>query len=577
MYIKKVIISSLVAASIAYAQPYKIFVESFGDPNNPLIESTYSEVVNAMKGYKDLRVVKRPSGKYFVVVVETITDENSFNDIYSKIKSMPGHQDAFWLPAPELLSQKDGLNNNNTAIKEQTPIVEEVEPGEVRKVDTQSAMISKSENPGKSMSLPQTIELLLDTNPAIQQRVYSYMEVGKDLDISNRAFYPTLDLSASIGMGRDKANIGSRDGGTGWYNSVTKQAELRFVQKLYDGGMSSSNIDQQKARMRNASYLVIQGADRTSLLAIDAYLNVIKEKALLDLSAENIVTLEDIYDRIKERTDKGYGRLSQKQQAASRLTLAQSNFIAQQNAYDDSLSSFQRLTGAVVDAEQLSYPEFIYTLPSDINSIEQQAMMCNPAIRAEEANVELAKSILKGSNSEFLPKLNLEAFASWQDKRNYAYNNQRIDSYGALLRLNYNFFNKGIDMITKEKRQVVIQKEEEVLKGKKDELRESLQFSWQSYVLNNKKLGYVSDHARFSKETLDSYREEFKIGRRDLISVLDAENEYYNARKELISVEKDILYSKYRLLDNMGILTDSFKPGFGQSYIKDACSLESIL
>ncbi len=582
MLLKRVVLSTFAAAVLAQAQPYKIFVETFDNENNPAVNRVYAKVVEALEDRDSLRVVKRQSGKYFVVVVEGIADKSEINSIYAKIKSLPGHRDAFLKPAPELLEDKEAFKSTQTVVEEdmvEDVIVDDVPKvptarikENVRRVDTKAAMVSRSENPNRRMTLDQTISLILEKNPIIQKSIFDYMETGKDLDISQRGYYPTLDLTASIGIGQDRVN-GSND--SDWKTSNTKQAELRLVQKVYDGGVTSSSKDQEMARVKNAAYLLLQNADRTTLATVSAYLNVLQEKALLDLSAENIIALENIYDRISERAEKGYGRLSQKQQAASRLTLAQSNFIAQQNAYDDSLIVFQRLTGVLVDANQLSYPQVNFPLPQNIKIVERKAMMCNPAVKAEEANVELAEAVLEGAGSNFLPKLNLEAFVNIQDRDNYAYDKQRIDSYGALLRLNYNLYNGGKDSVTKEKRKVTIQKEEEILRSIKDELRESLRFSWQSYVLNSRKLGYVNDHAKFSKQTLEAYKEEFKIGRRDLISVLDAENEYYTAKKEIVKVERDILYAKYRLLDNMGVLTDSFKRGFGQSYVKGACSLES--
>lgn len=404
------------------------------------------------------------------------------------------------------------------------------------------------------------------------------MEVGKELDIADKGYYPTLDLTGSITLGKDRASIGSKNAENDkWHKNFTKEAELRLVQNLYSGGSTQNNIIQARNRMTNASYLVLERADRIILDTTSAYLNVIKEKELLDLAAQNVATHEDIYEQIKERASSGFGRTSEEQQAGSRLSLAQSNFIAQQNAYDDALSTFTKLTKMTVSGEELQYPEFLVSLPESIETIEEKAMQCNPAVRAELANVEFAKSVYKGSDAAFLPKLDLEAFASVRDTENYSYDGQRIDSYGALLRLQYNLFNKGIDATTKEKRQIAIQKEQQILDKIKQDLGESLKFSWQSYVLTNKKLEYIQNHLDFSQDTLNSYKEEFKIGRRDLINVLDAENEYYNARKEMATTQRDLAYSKYRLLDNMGLLTDSFRAGFGKKYIKDACSIEENL
>ena len=111
----------------------------------------------------------------------------------------------------------------------------------------------------------------------------------------------------------------------------------------------------------------------------------------------------------------------------------------------------------------------------------------------------------------------------------------------------------------------------------KRDLSESLKFSWQTYVLNQKKIEYLERHVEYSKNTLDSYRDEFRIGRRDLINLLDAESEYNNALTEMVNSSNALLYAKYRLLDNMGMITDSFEPGFAKRYIQGACSIDGDL
>ena len=63
------------------------------------------------------------------------------------------------------------------------------------------------------------------------------------------------------------------------------------------------------------------------------------------------------------------------------------------------------------------------------------------------------------------------------------------------------------------------------------ELKESLEFSWQNYVLNQEKMGYLNQHVEYAKATLDAYQDEFRIGRRDLINLLDAENEVQHSFK----------------------------------------------
>lgn len=572
---KKIVFSLIAATMLVHAQklPYKVFLETFENSKDSQATEVLEKVKSELSDYNDINIRLRPSNQYKVIVVETIMEEDRFNELYSKIKKMPNHTDAFWLPAPELT--KGDFNENYT---KNEPIQEEVAPVAPAEIEEEVTTIDEIAPASQIVTLDETIDTVLTTNPNIQERIYNYMEVGKELDIADKGYYPTLDFTGSITLGKDKASEGSKNReNEKRHNNHTKQAELRFVQNLYNGGSTENNIIQAKHRMTNASYLVLERADRIILNTTSAYLDVIKEKKLLDLAAQNIKTHEDIYQQIKERTTSGFGRSSEEQQAGSRLSLAQSNFIAQQNAYDDALSTFTKLTKMTISGNELQYPEFLVSLPDDIKTIEEKAMQCNPSVRAELANVDFTKNIYKDADAAFLPKLDFEAFGSIRDTDNYSYDGQRIDSYGVLLRLRYNLFNKGIDSATKEKRQIAVQKEQQVLDSIKQDLSESLRFSWQSYILTSKKLEYLQNHLDFSQETLNSYKEEFKIGRRDLINVLDAENEYYNARKEMTTAQKDLVYAKYRILDNMGLLTDSFKAGFGKKYIKDACSIEENL
>ena len=96
-------------------------------------------------------------------------------------------------------------------------------------------------------------------------------------------------------------------------------------------------------------------------------------------------------------------------------------------------------------------------------------------------------------------------------------------------------------------------------------------------MLNQKRLEYLNEHVKYAKETLDAYRDEFRIGKRDLINLLDAESEYNNALVEIVNTQKELLYAKFRLLDNMGMITDSFEPGFAKKYIQGACSIAEDL
>ena len=70
------------------------------------------------------------------------------------------------------------------------------------------------------------------------------------------------------------------------------------------------------------------------------------------------------------------------------------------------------------------------------------------------------------------------------DHSNVLYDDYEEQTFDALLRLNYNLYNKGNDKLDKEKSQLAVQQEQQTMDNLVRELKESLEFSWQNYVLN---------------------------------------------------------------------------------------------
>ncbi|QCD53109.1 TolC family protein [Campylobacter sp. RM16192] len=592
-----VVVSMLAATSILFAQDmsYRIYMstvsEAMGEKQiNRALEKVRSEISSDSRLNADIYVVKG----YKVLYVDTTpVSKKEASEIFAQIKKIPGYEGS--------LMRKRVTKESDSLIVKHTPdgfVSETVEKLEVKTGKDDFVPINMLEKKLKldiieyddnisnsiekkepnivtdgSITLSQVIKTILEENPGFKETEFAYMKVGKDLKIANNAYYPTLDFHGTYGYVKDKTDDGI-NAQTGKGNKAT--AGLTFVENIYNGGADKNRIISQNHRLNAAAYSVVQKADRLSLQVISAYLEVIRNKELLNISKANVKTHEEIYEQIKDRTDSGFARSSEERQAGSRLTLAQANLVAQENNYYDSLSTFEKLYGKRVEAENLTIPSFDMSLPVAEYIVYEKAMRCNPTLLLEMSNIKMNESVVNEKKAPFRPRLDFEASASYE-KNGVFYDDYKKEQYDVLLRLRYNIFNKNIDKLEQEKSKLAVTESMHSMENVKRDLSESLKFSWQTYILNEKKIEYLERHVEYSKDTLDSYRDEFRIGRRDLINLLDAESEYNNALTEIINTKNALLYSKYRLLDNMGMLTDSFEPGFSKKYIQGACSIDSDL
>jgi adhesin transport system outer membrane protein len=83
---------------------------------------------------------------------------------------------------------------------------------------------------------------------------------------------------------------------------------------------------------------------------------------------------------------------------------------------------------------------------------------------------------------------------------------------------------------------------------------ERLNYSWAAKKRIAEQLNYLKQHRDFTKKTLEAYNEEFRLGRRTLLDVLDVENEYYTSRKAYVTALYDEQLAEYRVIENVGNL-----------------------
>jgi adhesin transport system outer membrane protein len=89
-------------------------------------------------------------------------------------------------------------------------------------------------------------------------------------------------------------------------------------------------------------------------------------------------------------------------------------------------------------------------------------------------------------------------------------------------------------------------------------IRQSTQTALFDVVSSQKKLNYFREQAESISKARAAYEQQFAVGRRSLLDLLSAENEYFQAQRALINIEADLSISKLKLLAATGQLTTLF-------------------
>lgn len=405
---------------------------------------------------------------------------------------------------------------------------------------------------------PATAEELFDVvrdsisaHPQVKEKVHVYRQVLADETIANSGWRPSVDVEASTGFyDTDSPSTGN--------NSVdydSTRVELSVTQNLFNGYDTTHQLEQTKSRARAALYDIYDAADNIALDAIQAYLEVLKQRRLYVLATENVNSHETILAQIRERNNSGVGRRSQLQQTEGRLARANASLIAQQNNLQDSSTLLHQLLGRYIDPEQLTDPELPALPPEDLNTLIDQALQKHPAMKVAVNNIEASQSAYQRSRSSRYPNLDLRFASEWGNDLGGVSGD--TEELSLVLNLTYNFYDGGADRADQEKRISAVYEQKEFAARVRRQIINTLRLAWVADESLSRQIEFLNQHVIKARETVGSYREEFFIGQRDLIDLLDAENELNTAQNQYTEAYYDALAARFRIYEGIGYLFEA--------------------
>ena len=399
-----------------------------------------------------------------------------------------------------------------------------------------------------SLNLQQAVEDTVRAHPVVKEKLHVYREILQDEAIANSGWRPSIDLEASTGAYRtDSPATGNT---TLDYNS--SRAELSLTQNLFNGYDTTNQIEQTRARARAALFDLYDSADNVALDVVKAYLEVLKQRELYHLAAQNVESHEGILAQIRERSRSGVGRVSQLQQTEGRVARAHASLIAQQNNLQDALTQFHQLLGRYVSPDELEDPLLPELPPDDLNDLIDQALQQHPAMQVAFGNIDASRADYERARSSRYPTVDLRLAHLWGE--DIGGTSGTTNETSLVLNLRYNFYNGGADEAQRRKKASVVYQQKEFAARVRRQIIDTLRLARVADESLNRQMDFLEQHVKKARQTVASYREEFFIGQRDLIDLLDAENELNSARNKYSQARYDAMAARFRTHEALGRL-----------------------
>lgn len=281
-----------------------------------------------------------------------------------------------------------------------------------------------------------------------------------------------------------------------------------------------------------------------------AYFETLLADEQLSLVQAQIKTYSTLYDAAQKGLKAGSGTRTDIDDAKARLDMAVAQELEARQHQDLARRQLQLLVNQPVNkiatlnvsALQLTAPQ-----PSNLDEWTRKAEDASPEIKAMQARVEVARREVSKVQAGHLPTL--DAVAQWSNSgsENISRINSRFETKSLGLQLNIPLYSGGYTSATVRQAVAEQTRAEETLESLRRDLGVRVHKEFRGVSEGVLRVKALEQAARSAEQMMKSTQMSFKAGSRTQIDVLNAQQQYSLAMRDLAQGRMDYLMSKVRL------------------------------
>ena len=403
--------------------------------------------------------------------------------------------------------------------------------------------------PANAESLTDALSAAYATNPTLAAQRAQLRATDEGVPQALSGWRPNLQAQGTYGATHTETTLNTGARAEGDIEPYTGSVTLS--QNVFAGGRTVNATDQAEFGVLAGRESLKSVEQATLLNAVQAYMNVIRDQSTVELNRNNVDVLNRQLEATTDRFRVGELTRTDTAQAEARLSLSKSNLTAAEAQLTASRAFYERVVGQMPGT--LERPAAVATLPESEEAARAIAERNNPTLQAaryaEQANNE-AISVAKGA---LLPTVDIQA--QYQYGRDPSLTTRDVEESSIVGVLTIPLYQGGTEYSqVREAKELHNQSRLQVAAAMR-EVDEAVRNAWDTLRSSRASILSTKEGVNASEIALEGVRQESEVGARTTLDVLNAEQEYLNARVALVSAERDLAVAEYGLLAAMGLLT----------------------
>jgi outer membrane protein len=394
-------------------------------------------------------------------------------------------------------------------------------------------------------------------NPSLNAQRAALRATDENVPQALSGYRPKLSLNANGGYNYFSQLNKAKSGNSVAYDQLNQSLGTRgfgatATETLYNGFQNANRTRQAESQVMAARETLRVTEQQVLLDAATAYMNLLRDQAILDLNRRNVEVLTEQLKQTRDRFNVGEVTRTDVAQAESRLAAGRSALLGAQSNFVTSQANYRRVIG--VDPGRLDPGTPVDRLsPVVLSKAIVEGETQSPSVLAAMYGVDIAELTVKVSEGALYP--NLGVTASVQQAYDSIPQTLKQTDVSVLGQLTVPIYQGGAEYSAIRQSKETVGQQRLNLDVNRDQARATVVQSWGQLDAAKAQIEATTAQVNAAEIALNGVREEARVGQRTTLDVLNAQQELVNARVALVTAQHDRVVASYTLLAAVGGLS----------------------
>ena len=416
-----------------------------------------------------------------------------------------------------------------------------------------AALLTGGTEGAVATTLQEAISIAVSSHPTVQKARARKRATEQDIDEARAEYLPSVDATGDVGY-EYTDNYFTRNEGGGGGGTEEKLRNMfggEIRQNLFQGFGTVNRTRSAQERVSSANHNLMDAQQAIGLRAAVSFLEVLRGRHVVNLAQQNVASHVQVRDDIKFKAQKGRSDSGDFNQAESRLALARTRLTQARGQLRDAETGYLEVVGQTPGTLETPRPPY-ESIPSNIDLAVAAAEDSNPALLAALDNVNAREFEARAKREPYYPKFGIKVGG----RRGHDVNGVNGDdnAFSALLVMDYNLYRGGGDLARHrraiEQTSEARQREAEIRR----QVQEQMRIEYTGLLTARENLPISESRAQAAAQVVSAYLQQFELGQRSLLDVLDVVSELFQANVGVVNTDTEMMRASYRVLATAGTL-----------------------